>query len=156
MQQHLQMQLQRSNYFYFSCDVAFALLLMRFRFENLEKGRFENWFSLLFIVYTCAKFRSSSSKPLWLCINNFFSCVNAIGLTARERNLIVKPIRKRSLGLCLAFFRTNTLLEKNKCSLWGAVWKKIIHFATPAFLAYLEDFLSNIIYCKFTIYILEI
>ena len=57
----------------FACDVAFALLLMPFgfRYKTLKKASlktgFENWFSLLFIVSTCARFRSSSSKPL--CVN---------------------------------------------------------------------------------------
>ena len=40
--QHLQMQLQSRECFCFACDVALALLLMRLRFENVEKGRFEN------------------------------------------------------------------------------------------------------------------
>ena len=47
------------------------------------KTGFESWFSLLFIVSTCARFRFSSSKPL--CVKQLFlSCVNATGLTTRS------------------------------------------------------------------------
>ena len=60
-------QLQRKC-FCFACDVAFAFLLINSRLQNLEKAGvktgFENWFSLLLIVSTRARFSSTSSKPL--------------------------------------------------------------------------------------------
>ena len=43
----MQIQLQRTYCVCFACDIAFALVLMSFRFQNLEKGRFENWFRYL-------------------------------------------------------------------------------------------------------------
>ena len=39
--------------------------------------------------------------------------------------------------------------------LWSADRKEIDEFVTPVFLTYLENILFNKIYCKFTIYILE-